>query len=85
MSIIKKKVNIETEMLNARVSKELYTRLGRYCAFAGRTWEERHEVIEVLLKYALDRDADFKKESADAVAEVPKAARKAKEKAVTAA
>lgn len=88
MPLIQKKVNVETEMLNARISKELYTRLGRYCAFSGRTWEERHEVIEVLLKYALDHDTDFKKESGaapDAPGEVSKPARRSKEKAETAA
>ena len=88
MPLIKKKSNVETGTLGkTRISKELYTRLERYCAFTGRRWEERHEVIEVLLRYALDHDADFKKE-ADAdpnlALKLPKPARQTKEKVAAA-
>lgn len=59
MSLVKKKITVETDTLNARITKDLYARLEQYCAFVGRSWEERHEVVGVLLAYALDHDKEF--------------------------
>ena len=85
MPLVKKKIVIETEMINVRISKDLTEKLKLYCAFTGRNWEERHEVFEGLLAYAMERDTDFKKGDPGAGPIEAKEPRKRKEKAVRAA
>ena len=84
MPLVKQKIVIETEMINVRISKELTERLKLYCTFTGRNWEERHEVFEGLLTYAIGRDSDFKKRDPEAGPVEAKVPRKRREKAARA-